>query len=147
MLAAENLVRKLIPQGLPMVMVDSLLEHEGPRTLTGFGIEDGNLFVSKGVFSEAGIIENMAQSAALRTGWSAMHENTADGDFKPPIGVIGSVKNFKLYRLPGVNTKIETEILVEAEVFNATIIKAYVRADAEVLAEAELKIFINEESG
>ena len=129
-----------------MVMVDSLFEHEGPRTLTGFNINNENIFVSKGVFSEAGIIENMAQSAALRTGWSAMQENISDGSFEPLIGVIGSVRNFKLHRLPQVNTRIETEILVEAEVFSATIIKAFVRADGNLLAEAELKIFMNDEA-
>jgi len=146
MLAAKNIVEKLIPQGTPMVMVDSLLEHEEQRTLTGFNIEERNIFVSNGLFSEAGIIENMAQSAALRTGWMAMQENAGSEDFNPPIGVIGSVKNFTLYQLPQVNTRISTEILVQTEVFNATIIKASVRADKELLAEAELKIFINEEA-
>ena len=102
--------------------------------------------MSNGLFSEAGIIENMAQSAALRTGWMAMQENAGSEDFNPPIGVIGSVKNFTLYQLPQVNTRISTEILVQTEVFNATIIKASVRADKELLAEAELKIFINEEA-
>jgi hypothetical protein len=128
-----------------MVMVDSLLAHKGSKTLTGFSIEEGNIFVSGGVFSEAGIIENMAQSAALRIGWIAMLENTTEGDFKPPIGVIGSVKNYKLYRLPIVNSKLETEIRVQTEIFNATMIKAMVTTDGDLLAEAELKIFITRE--
>lgn len=146
MLAAKNIVEKLIPQGIPMVMVDSLLVHEGPRTLTGFSIEEGNIFVSKGVFSEAGIIENMAQSAALRTGWVAMQENAGIENFNPPIGVIGAVKNFILYQLPQVNTRLSTEIVVQTEVFNATMIKASIWANEKLLAEAELKIFISRET-
>jgi 3-hydroxymyristoyl/3-hydroxydecanoyl-(acyl carrier protein) dehydratase len=145
MLATKTTVTKLIPQEPPMVMVDSLLAHKGSKTLTGFSIEEGNIFVSGGVFSEAGIIENMAQSAALRIGWIAMLENTTEGDFKPPIGVIGSVKNYKLYRLPIVNSKLETEIRVQTEIFNATMIKAMVTTDGDLLAEAELKIFITRE--
>ncbi len=144
MLAKKTSVRKLIPQEPPMLMVDSLIEHEGARTLTGFSIEAGNIFVNDGLFSESGIIENMAQSAALRTGWAGMQKSSNDANFKPPIGVIGSVKNFKLFRLPEVNTRLETEILVQAEVFSATVIQASVRSDGELLAEAELKIFIQE---
>lgn len=127
-----------------MLMVDNLIEHEEERTLTGFSIEAGNIFVNDGLFSESGIIENMAQSAALRTGWAGMQKSEGEANFNPPIGVIGSVKNFKLFRLPKVNNRLETEILVQAEIFNATVIKASVRSDGELLAEAELKIFIPE---
>lgn len=144
MLAEKTSVRKLIPQEPPMLMVDNLIEHEEERTLTGFSIEAGNIFVNDGLFSESGIIENMAQSAALRTGWAGMQKSEGEANFNPPIGVIGSVKNFKLFRLPKVNNRLETEILVQAEIFNATVIKASVRSDGELLAEAELKIFIPE---
>ena len=142
MLAEKNIVNKLIPQGSPMLMVDSLLEHEGYRTLSGFTIGDENIFVERNKFTEAGIIENMAQTAALHTGWLAMNERDVDEGFKPPIGVIGSVKNFKLFRLPEVNSLLETEIIIQTEIFNATVVNARTRSGKEILAEAELKIFI-----
>ncbi len=144
MLASSETVTKLIPQRPPMVMVDTLIDHDDQRTLTGFTVTDDNLFMSNGRLLEAGILENMAQSAALRTGWITHRENDRQQSFRPPVGVIGAVKNFKLFQLPCVNTHIETEIIILAEVFNATMVKAIMKAGEEVLAEAELKIFITE---
>jgi hypothetical protein len=71
----------------------------------------------------------------------ALQKSGDNGPFVPPMGVIGSVKNFKLFRLPQVNTEINTEVVVQAEIFNATLISGKVMAGDEVLAEGELKIF------
>jgi 3-hydroxymyristoyl/3-hydroxydecanoyl-(acyl carrier protein) dehydratase len=145
MLAAKDTVHKLIPQGPPMVMVDTLIYQDEHNTRTGFYLENDNLFNEDGYFSEEGLIENIAQSAALRTGWTALQKHGRDGEVNPPVGVIGSVKNFKLYRKPMINSSITTEITVQAEVFNATLISGKVMQDNEVLAEAELKIFIQDQ--
>ncbi|MCK5765821.1 MAG: hypothetical protein KAH26_07550, partial [Bacteroidales bacterium] len=75
MLATKNTVTKLLPQGSPMIMVDTLISHDDRRTVTAFTIKKENIFVVNGRFSEAGLIENMAQSAALRTGWIAMQQS------------------------------------------------------------------------
>lgn len=142
MLASKKIVHKLIPQEKPMIMVDSLIHNEALKTITGFYIDRGNLFSENGKFTAEGLIENMAQSAALRTGWIAMQGHVPDQDFTPPVGVIGAVKNFKLHALPRIETTITTEIRIEAEIMNATIVKGRVMQDDKVLAEGELKIFL-----
>lgn len=144
MIAEKDTVTKLIPQGPPMIMVDTLIEHDEQRTLTGFTIDEGNIFVSNGQFTESGLIENMAQSAALRTGWISRQKNAGFEDFTPPSGVIGSIKNFRLYSLPKLNSCLKTEIFILAEIFNATIVRASIKSEEKLLAEAELKIFITE---
>jgi len=144
MLADKNTVHKLIPQDKPMIMVDQLLEHDNERTVTGFAVEKNNLFAENGFFAEPGLIENMAQSAALRTGWMGMQETVGDEDYHPPVGVIGAVKNFVLYRVPQVPVQLQTEVGIITSFSNATIVKALVRTEGEILAEAELKIFVQE---
>ncbi len=142
MIAEKDIVKKLIPQGPPMVMVDSLIYQDEHKTQTGFYLENNNLFNDNGCFSEEGLIENIAQSAAVRTAWFAMGESNGKGVISPPVGVIGSVKNFKLYRNPKISSSIITEIIVQAEIFNATLICGKVMQGKEILAEAELKIFL-----
>ena len=53
-----------IPQKPPMVMVDKLIFAEEKKVVTSFLIRRDNIFCSDGVFTEAGLIENMAQTAA-----------------------------------------------------------------------------------
>ena len=144
MLADKETVAKLIPQKPPMVMVHELIGHDEAESITAFTVEEGNIFVDKGLFSEAGLIENMAQSAALRTGWVSVMNYKNGGEFKPVVGVIGAIKNFELLRLPEVNNRLITTIKLLTEFGSATMVKAYVRKGEELMASAELKIFLSE---
>ena len=73
MLVQGNDIFNLIPQRPPMVMVDKLFECNDQKALTGFEIVADNILVRNGQFSESGLIENIAQSAALMTGWLAIN--------------------------------------------------------------------------
>ena len=143
MLASEETIFTLIPQRPPMVMVDKLIYSDEQKAITGFSIKEGNIFCSKGQFFEAGLIENMAQSAALHAGWMAKQH--PDGKIKkPPVGVIGAVKNLRIFCLPEINTEIKTEIIILTKIFNASMISGRVKAGDEILAECEMKIFLQE---
>lgn len=144
MLADKETVHKLIPQEKPMIMVDTLLEHDDERSLTGFEVKRDNLFVEEGNFIEAGLLENMAQSAALRTGWIGKEKAEEAGEYQPPVGVIGAVKNFVLHQMPKAGDHLQTEIKLIASFGSATVVEANVRSDNTLCAEAELKIFIQE---
>lgn len=125
-----------------MIMVDALLSHDVRQSTSSLKVDPGKLFCSGGVLREEGLIENMAQTAALHTGWEAMQHYGGQHGFKPPVGMIGAVKNFKLFRLPEVDTELTTEINILTNVFNATIISGKVFSDRELLAECEMQIFI-----
>ena len=127
---------KLIPQKHPMVMVDGLIDHDDLKTRSRLGLFKENIFCNDGYFSEPGLIENMAQTAALRAGYIAKLAGN-----KPATGFIGAVKKFRLYNLPKDNEVLHTEISVEAELLNALIIKGKVFVDQTLVAEAELSIF------
>jgi len=143
MLVQGNDIFNLIPQRPPMVMVDKLFECNDQKAMTGLKILPDNIFVRKGQFSESGLIENIAQSAALMTGWLAI--NLQEGEQKIPLGVIGAVKDFQVYFLPEVNSEMITQIEVLYRIANATIVNGKVRVHDRLAAECELKIFTSEQ--
>jgi 3-hydroxymyristoyl/3-hydroxydecanoyl-(acyl carrier protein) dehydratase len=143
MLVQGNDIFNLIPQRPPMVMVDKLFECNDQKALTGLEIVPDNIFVRNGQISESGLIENIAQSAALMTGWLAI--NHQEGEQKIPLGVIGAVNDFKVYFLPGVNSEMITQIEVLYRIANATIVNGKVRVNDRLAAKCELKIFTSEQ--
>jgi hypothetical protein len=137
MIAEGEDVLKLIPQRPPIVMVDKLISAADKKTVSGFTIKADNIFVENGVLQEPGIIENVAQSAALGVGYVCSIKNE-----KVPLGFIGAVKNLKIFGLPKVGDELTTEIQVDYEVFEATLITGKVYCKDELLAQCEMKIFL-----
>ncbi|NIG57190.1 3-hydroxyacyl-ACP dehydratase [Chitinophaga sp. Cy-1792] len=127
-----------IPQRAPIVMISGILAVEGPVTRTALNIAPDNIFVENGYFIAPGLMENMAQTAAARVGYIARQENTP-----VPLGFIGAVKDFEIFELPPAGATIETTTEITGQVFNATMVNAKVVYQDKVMAQCELKIFIN----
>jgi len=128
----------LIPQRPPFVMVDKLLSSDENSTQTVFRVNEENVLVMEGELSEAGLMENIAQTAAARAGYMAMMEN------KPvAVGYIGSVKNLEIFDLPKINDELVTEVKIENHVFDVTVISGTVRRNDIVMAQCEMNIFNN----
>jgi predicted hotdog family 3-hydroxylacyl-ACP dehydratase len=139
MLVQGKDIFNLIPQRPPMVMVDKLFECNELSASTGLKVAPENIFVTNGCFNESGLIENIAQSAALMTGWLAINQQGSEQ--KIPMGVIGAVKEFQVHFLPKVNSEIITQIDVLYKIANATIVNGKVKLHDSLVAECELKIF------
>ncbi len=137
MIAQGEEVLKFIPQRPPIVMVDQLISAADKTTISGLTIKADNIFVENNIFQEPGIIENVAQSAALGVGYVCQLENK-----KVPLGFIGAIKNLVIYDLPKVGDHITTEIKVDYEVFEATLITGKVYCHDQLLAQCEMKIFL-----
>jgi predicted hotdog family 3-hydroxylacyl-ACP dehydratase len=130
----------MIPQKPPFVMVSKLLYADESTTRSSFTINQDNVFVKGGVFQEAGLMENIAQTAALRSGYIANKEN------KPvEVGYIGAIKDFEVFNLPKANDELITEIFIENQVFNVTVLLGKVWHNGELLAQCEMKVFIGNE--
>ena len=137
MIADKIEVENLLPQKKPFVMVDCIYECDEKYIRTGFTPGEENIFSEYGFFTEPGLIENMAQSAAAGTGYFYSVQN------KPsPVGFIGAIKDFTLSNLPGINESLVTEIKVVAEVMNASVIKARITSNDQEIASCEMKIFL-----
>lgn len=132
-------ILSLIPQKPPFVMVGELLFSDDNITRTKFVVPANNVFVINGEFSEAGLMENMAQTAAAGSGNMARIENRAVS-----TGYIGQVKNLEVFELPKVGDELLTEIKVEVQVFDAGIVSGKVWCGDNLLAQSEMKIFINQ---
>ncbi len=132
-------VLEFIPQRAPIVMVDEFFGVDDNISTSALTIEEGNIFCEDGVLSECGVIEHIAQSAALRVGYLYRMAGK-----EVPIGFIGSVNRFRIFDLPKLGQRVTTEIRVEQEVMNITLIAAVVKIEQRVVAECAMKIFLQE---
>ena len=98
-------ILKLLPQRPPILVVDALLDFSKTRITTRYTIKDDCLFVNDCMFSEFGMIENMAQSSATIDGFI-----NAENDLPPKIGFIGEVKDFTLFSLPKIGETLITTV-------------------------------------
>lgn len=138
MFIQEDDIINYIPQRPPMVMIGGLLAVEEQATRTGLQITADNIFVENGRFTAPGLMENIAQTAAARVGYIARQENTP-----VPVGFIGAVKDLEVFELPPADAFIETETIITYQVFNATMVTGKVLFEGRVMAQCEMKIFIN----
>jgi len=138
----EEDIINLIPQKPPFVMVGQLLFSDDDLTRTSFTIPADNVLVFDGKFSEAGLMENMAQTAAAGAGNMARIE-----DRPIDIGYIGAVKNLEIYELPVVGDELVTEVKVETRLLNIAIVTGKVWRNESLVAQCEMKIFINKIDG
>lgn len=137
MLADKQQVLNLIPQKPPMTMVDGLLEFDSKKTVSSLTVNAGNLFVEDGFFKEPGLIEHIAQSAALQSGYAASQSGE-----KPRIGFIGSIKRMKIFFLPKVGDTLITKVTVLMNMKNISVIIGEVTVSGKLAAEGEMNIFL-----
>jgi predicted hotdog family 3-hydroxylacyl-ACP dehydratase len=139
MFPVENVI-SLIPQKPPFVMVGKLLHSDENFTRSSFVISPDNVFVKNNIFQESGLMENIAQTAALRAGYLAKAEN------KPvTVGYIGAVKDFEIIDLPKVNDEIFTEVSIENQILDVTVLSGKVWLNGVLLAQCEMKVFSRHE--
>ena len=135
MFLLQNIL-SLIPQRPPMVMIDKLLYSDQRLTRSGFHVTNDNIFVQNGFFREPGLVENIAQTAAARAGYMASQENTL-----VKVGYIAAVKNLEIFSLPKVDDELITEITIDINIFDVTILSGHVWCNSVLLAQCEMKIF------
>lgn len=137
----ENITR-FIPHRRPIIMVDELLEHNEGFTKTTFKIEPDNIFLRDGLFQESGIIENMAQSAALGAGYYC-HANKLE----QPITYIVSIQQLDVNKFPSVGDLLVTSIQVESSIMNINVIVGECYLNNELIARGEMKVMMENNPG
>ena len=138
MINVEN-IQSLIPQKPPFVMVDKLIAFSETGTTTGFTIKADNIFVKDGIFKEPGLVENIAQTAAARAGYVSKTQN------KPVmVGYIGAVSGLQVLALPKTGDELITEITIENQIFDVTLISGKITCNDQLIAQCKMKIFISQ---
>lgn len=108
----------LIPQKFPFVMVDTLATFSKMDVTSLFTIQKDNLFFVNGRLSESGLIENMAQTVALHTGYDFFLKGEA-----APTGYIGSIKKIEILKLPKLHEIISTHVKIIQEFLGITLVE------------------------
>lgn len=125
-----------IPQRPPMVMIRELVQSTPEATTTRLLIKGDNILAYNGHFTEAGLVENIAQTAALHAGY-----NRQPG-LPVQLGFIGALKDLKIHALPQVNDEIETTITILHQIMGATVVGGKTTCNGALIAECEMKIFL-----
>lgn len=134
MIADKEAVKKLIPQKAPFIMVDELVAYSVDNLMANFTVVKDNIFTQNNLFVESGIIENMAQSVALHTGYQFFLLN------KPaPTGYIGAIKKIEIKRLPKLKEILNTSVVILHEFMGVTLVDIEVNIEGEQIAKGQMK--------
>ena len=136
----ENLIA-LIPQKVPFVLVSALLSVSENHSVTSFVFDESHVLCHNGKLTVAGLMENMAQTAAAKMGYECALQGK-----KIPIGFIGDVRDFSFTRLPSAGEELITEIVIVNQIFDVSIITGSVKVNGEEIARGKMKIFVEPES-
>jgi predicted hotdog family 3-hydroxylacyl-ACP dehydratase len=140
MIATGEALLRLLPQRPPLLLLDALISCANDTTLSQFCVPADSVLVEDGHLSEAGLIENSAQTAAAGAGYG--HQQAGAG--APPVGFIAAIKDLRVGALPAVGTVLSTEVVVQNRVLEFTIVRGTVRATGATFAECEMRIFIKD---
>lgn len=133
----QKVVESLIPQKKPFVMVDTLWAFSENYLQSGLLISEENIFVKNHLFQESGIIEHMAQSVALYTGYLYYLKNQT-----APIGYIGSIKQAEIVKLPKTGEHITSKIQILQEFGGVTLVEISASTNGKTIASAQMKTVI-----
>lgn len=131
-------IADLIPQKVPFVMVDTLLDFTKTHLKSSFTILPENLFIENNHFQEPGLVENMAQTVALHTGFDYFLRNEP-----APTGYIGSIKKVEVFELPKIGDTITTKAKILHEFMGVTMVEVVVYdVSHNEIAKAQMKTVI-----
>ena len=131
-------ITHLIPQKNPFVMVDSLLDFSETMVQSSFTVKSDNLFCSNEMFLESGLIENMAQTVALHTGYDFFLRGEP-----APTGYMGSIKKIETKQLPKLNETITTNVTILHEFLGVTLVEIEVEnSNKQIIASGNMKTVI-----
>ena len=133
-------ILELIPQRPPFLLIDRLVDFQPEVSTTSFMVQSDGIFVRNGFLSEAGLMENIAQSCAARIGYI----NKFCKNETVKLGIIGAVKDFKLNFLPEIGSTLITKITTISEVFGITLVSAEVFLHERMVVSCQMKISLTD---
>lgn len=130
----KDFVHNLIPQKDPFVMVDKLFYFSENKVVSGFSISANSIFSFQSLFTTSGLIENMAQTVALFTGYQYFLKKE-----EAPTGYIGAIKKVEIIELPKVGEELVTTVNIVHEIMGFTLVNSQVECNGKVIASSEMK--------
>lgn len=130
----SDFVQSIIPQKKPFVMVEKLLYFSDEKVVSGFVISEKNIFLNQIFFTSSGLIENMAQTVALHTGYQYHLKKE-----QAPTGYIGAIKKAEVLELPKIGDELITTVQIIHEIMGVTLVSAQVSCKDRIIATSQMK--------
>lgn len=132
-----------------MLMVDCIVAMNHEKVETIFTIEEDNIFVENGFFTEPGLIENAAQTCSAIVAKSYfVDENNEEVEEKDVIGFISSIKKVAIHALPEAGCDITTVATLissfDTGAYLTCMMSCKTYCGEELLLEGEINLFIQE---
>lgn len=140
-------IEELIPHRPPMVLVDRVVRVEGLETETAFSVTPDCVFVSNGVMSEMGMLENLAQTSFVFLNYFFIGPDEVLWDKKKDnLGVISTIIALDVTALPTVgqelHTHTKTELVFTSDFLKICNIQGTITVDGEVVLQATMKMLL-----
>lgn len=139
MLATRTEIINYIPQRDPFVAVHDILQATDEFAETQFEVLIESLFVTNGLLSEPGLLENIAQTAAAQMGYVCKKKG-----LPVPLGYLASIKNLKVFSLPPIGTVLTTSIQVTNHVLSVILLEGTVRVQGAIVCQCDMRIFVED---
>ena len=141
-------ITKFLPHREPFLMVDHVLSIDGEHVATSFTIKEDCIFNDNGVFNEAGMTENAAQTCSSIVGKSYFDDDDIHGEGTKLIGFISAIKTLKISKCPKIGTTIETLAKINSQLatdhYVMCSIACSITQNQEELLSCEMNLFIRE---
>lgn len=134
-------LKMLLPHREPMIMVDALLEFSEGKATVGLTVRADSIFVTATELSETGLIEHMAQAAALYIGFKNHSKNST-----AKVGFIAAIKKLNIYQRPHVDAVLNTEVTIIHEIMQLSAVKISTFINNAEIATAEMTTVLNKDS-
>lgn len=141
-------IKNYLPHLKPMLMVDGIEHICIERVLTHFTIKNDCIFIDNNHLSEAGLIENAAQTCSSISGqYYFDQEPSAESQNNPDlIGFISSIKKINIHKLPQVGVTIQTKAHLISQVqmpdYAICTLKVTIFGTDIVFLEGEMNLFL-----
>lgn len=115
-------------------MIDKLFSFSDTSLVSGLTVGSDNIFTDNGIFQEPGLVEHMAQSVALHTGYQFYLKNET-----APTGYIGSINNIEINQLPQLGDEIRTTVTILQEFAGITLVELASEVNGKTIATGQMK--------
>ena len=142
-------IKIFLPHRAPMLMVDMISHIDDERVDTYFELKADNIFISNGIFCEAGLIENAAQTcSAIVAKDYFIDENNESREGVKVIGFISALKSVRIMSLPRVGETITTKAALvskfQTEEYTLCTMSCSTFSGEKLLIEGEINLIISE---
>ena len=132
-----SMLHRLLPHRSPMLLIDTVLSYTEQSIVCSYEVVQNSLFVIDSFFSESGIIEHMAQTVAVHTGYSGYLNQQPTRE-----GYIGAIKSVEVMRLPKLGEVLTSEATILYSAMEMTLVAITSIVNEVPVARAEMSTIL-----